>query len=95
MEERGHVRDRNRRVPLHAANIWVHPNTKGSRERLVGGKPILLEAVAGIAVYPGGDFPRLPILGLRAIAENNLVLKVSGRRREANLRPAHRWWPFD
>ncbi|MDB5313929.1 MAG: hypothetical protein JWO38_8131 [Gemmataceae bacterium] len=90
----GHIREQDNRIPLRSANIWVHPNERGERERLADRSPHLVEAENGIAVYPTGDFPRLPILGLRAIAENNLVLKVDGRRREATLRTPIRWWPF-
>ena len=87
------VRDRGQRILLRAANIWAHPTESGSRDRLANRPPHLLAAPKGIAIYPG-DFPRLPILGLRAIAENELVLKVDGARREATLRTAKLWWPF-
>ncbi len=88
------IRDRGRRVLLRAANIWVHPNERGSRDRIAEGLPQFIKSNRGIAVYPGNDFPRLPILGLRAIAENNLLLKVDGPRREATLRTPIHWWPF-
>jgi hypothetical protein len=90
----GTSRDRGQRILLRAANIWIHPNERGSRERLAERSPHLIEAKKGIAVYPGDDFPRLPIMGLRAIAENNLILKVDGARRRATLRTPIRWWPF-
>ena len=64
------------------------------RDRLAGILPHMLAAPRGIAIYPDGDFPRLPILGLRAIAENGLILKADGRRREATLMIARKWWPF-
>ena len=67
---------------------------RGNRESLADRPPHLIDADHGIAVYQDGDFPRLPILGLRAIAENNLVLTVDGKRRLATLRAAIRWWPF-
>jgi hypothetical protein len=88
------VRDRGRRIDLRSANLWVHTNAVGQREVLSDGPPHRLIANAGIAVYPGDDFPRLPILGLRAIAENDLLLTVNGRTREATLRTPRRWWPF-
>lgn len=88
------IRERRQRITLRAANIWAHPNERHSRERLASRPPILVEADAGIAVYPGNDFPRLPILGLRAIAYNQLVLEVSGAKRQATLRTANRWWPY-
>lgn len=93
----GGVRDRDRgqRLDLLAATIWVYRNAPGSRERLADQAPFPLGGTPGIAVYPAGvEFPRLPILGLRAIAENKVVLVVNGDRREATLRTARRWWPW-
>ena len=91
----GPIRDRGQRVMLRPANLWVHPNVPHHRDRLVDRPPCLVSAPRGIAVYPGAEFPRLPILGLRAVAENELMLKVNGRRREATLRmPIAWWWPF-
>jgi len=88
------IRDRGQQVLLRAANIWVHPNVRRSRDKIDEKPPHFIDATRGIAVYPGSDFPSLPILGLRAIAENNLVLKVNGPGREATLRTPNRWWPF-
>lgn len=90
----GTTSDRGTRVPLRAANIWVHPNRPRAREVNTERAPYPLKTEFGIAVYPAGDFPRLPLLGLRAVAENDLVLKVNGRRREATLRAPRGWWPF-
>lgn len=89
------VRDRNQRLFLRAANIWIHANERGNREELAKQSPHLVDALQGIAVYPGEDFPRLPIFGLRAIAENDLILKVNGHQREATMRTANKWWPFE
>jgi hypothetical protein len=91
---RGHARDRLQRVVLRYANIWIHANEAGSRDRLADRPPVLLTARTGIAVYPPGDFPRIPLLGLRTIGENGLILKLDGVRREATLRTPIRWWPF-
>jgi hypothetical protein len=91
----GTVRHSGRRVTLRRATIWVHPNRPRSRDRATDRPAQGLVADPGIAVYPSGvDFPRLPILGLRAISENKLVLIINGHRREATLRTAYRWWPF-
>jgi hypothetical protein len=90
----GVSREREQRLLLREANIWVHPNVRGVRDQLADRPPHLIEAQRGIAVYPAGDFPRLPILGLRAIAENGLILNVNGSRRQATLRTPIRWWPF-
>ena len=90
----GAVRDRGERILLREANVWLHPNRPGVSRPDDERTPHPIAAKAGIAVYPGDDFPRLPILGLRAIAENDLLLTVDGRRRTATLRTARRWWPF-
>jgi hypothetical protein len=90
----GAIRDRGQRILLRSANIWVFRNERGSRNRVINYTPNLLKAEGGIAIYPGIEFPRLPILGLRAIAENNLLLKIDGQRREATLWPPIKWWPF-
>jgi hypothetical protein len=90
----GAVRDRGQRIALRVANLWVHTNERGSRVRLTDRPPHRLNVSTGIAVYPGVDFPRLPILGLRAIAENALTLNIYGSRREATLCTPFRWWPF-
>jgi hypothetical protein len=87
------VRDRGQRLLLRAANIWCHPNECGSRHRSSDQQPYGLAAPKGIAIY-SGDFPRLPILGLRAIAENELILKINGKRRYATLHTPSKWWPF-
>jgi hypothetical protein len=89
------ARDRGLRLTLRTAEIWVHRNQPGTRDRLAAAEPYGLSAPRGIAVYPSAtNFPRLPLLGLRAITRNRLVLVVNGHRREATLRTAYRWWPL-
>jgi hypothetical protein len=88
------IHDRDQLVSLRAASLWIHPNVRGLHEKLAQTIPYRIDAKRGIAVYPGSDFPRLPIFGLRAIAENNLVLKVDGAKRRATLQTARTWWPW-
>jgi hypothetical protein len=79
---------RGTRLPLLAANVWVHPNRAGTRDELSGRPPVPLELPRGIAVYPR-DVPnpaRLPVLGLRALVVNNLRLSVDGKLRQVTLR---------
>jgi hypothetical protein len=91
----GMARERGRRITRRAARIWIRPSATGSQGPAADGPPFLLTNFEGIAVYPPElMFPRLPILGLRAISDNRLVLIVNGDRREATLRTACRWWPF-
>jgi hypothetical protein len=90
----GGARDRGQRVILRAAKLWVHPHVVGQRDCSSSAPGHAIKADQGIAVYPGSDFPRLPIMRLRVIAKNNLILKVDGRRREATLRTPFKWWAF-
>ncbi len=88
------VRHRGQRLLQRAANIWVDANERKELEQLEEQRPQLVQARSGIAVYPGDEFPRLPIFGLGAIAENELILKVDGLKREATLRTPNSWWLF-
>jgi len=92
---RGSVRGQGRRLPLRAAQLWLHGNEPGSWDRLA--KPSLhrLLVPEGIIIYPSGaHFPRLPLLGLRAILRNKLHLYVDGGTGLVHLRTRRRWWPF-
>jgi hypothetical protein len=94
LPEIGHARDRGRRISLDPADVWIHRTEPGSHDRLTGDPPHAVSAAQGIAVYPSAQsFPRLPLLGLRAITRNRLILVVNGYRREATLRTAFAWWP--
>ena len=92
----GAVRDKERgiRILRRHANIWMHCNKPGRRDEIADRPPERLRTPDGIVVYPDGAFPRLPLIGLRAISENQLILKVDGNRREAVLLSARQWWPF-
>lgn len=83
----GKVREGERSLSLHAATVWIHRNVPG-RLDLRTGQPFRLQLPEGIAIYPTdeSDYPRLPLLGLRAILKNNLELTIDGRRKHASLR---------
>jgi hypothetical protein len=67
-------------------NIWLHSNERGEMA-VSGNEPIFLEVLNGIAVYPdGAEYPRLPLLGLRAILSNRLHLVIDGERTSVTLR---------
>jgi hypothetical protein len=92
---RGEVLQEGRRFPLRAAQLWVHPNAPGQWDRVSGGDPYLLEVPEGIVVSPAGStYPRLPLLGLRAIMRNKLRLTVNGGSGLVSLRARSWWWPF-
>jgi len=82
----GTMREGGRAPCLRFANVWVHRNRSG-RNDLGGREPFLLALKEGIAVYPddGSNYPRLPLLGLRAIIKNNLRLVIDGKRKHASL----------
>jgi hypothetical protein len=83
-------------VPLYGADLWIHPNRPGERDRFTDARPFRLTLAQGIAVYPAdtpGE-PRLPLLGLRALVKNNLHLTIDGKNRRVGLRTARRFWLF-
>jgi hypothetical protein len=82
----GYARHSGRRVPLHAADLWLHRNVRGQRDQLRG-TPQFLQIERGIAVYPDeAKFPRLPLVGLRTVLDNHLQVAVDGGRRWVNVR---------
>ena len=83
----GRVRQAGKRILLQAANVWVHRNLRGERDLLGDEPPYLLNLPRGIAVHPASEaYPRLPLLGLRAIVSNRLYLAVDGERQHVSLR---------
>jgi hypothetical protein len=83
----GVIRDREYSPSLRFAKIWIHRNRAGTRD-LSKVEPFLLRLDAGIAVYPSdkSNYPRLPLLGLRAILDNDLKLVLDGKRNHVSLK---------
>jgi hypothetical protein len=73
------------KAPFHRAKVWIHPNEPGQRDKLAGLPPFPLELREGIAVHLGTDSPRLPLLGLRALMQNGLLLMMDSKRRAVDL----------
>ncbi len=85
LRQLGHIRHSGRRIELHAARLWLHHNEPG--KPTVASHQHLLDFTRGIAVFPDeAKYPRLPLLGLRAITGNDLHLSIDGERRLVNLR---------
>jgi hypothetical protein len=78
------VRESSNRGILRSAGLWLHSD----------GDPYKLEADEGIAVMDG-DWPRLPILGLRALTNSKLQTFIYGDTKQVVIRTPPRWfWPF-
>jgi hypothetical protein len=80
-------------VMRRRATVWLYPNMPG-RQGVASGRPSLrLRMAKGIAVYsqdavPPG--PRLPLLGLPALLENDLDLWLDPQRRQITVQRG-RW----
>jgi len=82
-------------VPQLAANVWLHPNVSGDRDRIADRAPYRLEILPGIAVVPEPESdPRLPLVGLRAVRWNHLRVSVNGDRCRVAIRTRPRFWFF-
>ncbi len=77
--KRGLVNVGGRTIPLHAANVWIHPDS---------GDPFHLRMEEGIAVYPPdvANPARLPILGLRGLVRNGLRIVIDGKTKDVTIR---------
>ena len=82
----GSIREGGRTVSRRRAHVWVHRNQSGKRD-LSDRDPYLLVLDEGITIYPddGSNYPRLPLLGMRAIVKNNLKLLIDGKRKHVSL----------
>jgi hypothetical protein len=91
----GAARESGQRLPLHAADLWLHLNRAKTREISEHRQPARLGLRQGLTVYPDETAPRLPILGLRALTVNHLRSLIDGEKREVTIYTARpRWWPF-
>lgn len=90
----GSVKIANNRVPLLAANIWIHPNRSGERDHFADQPPFCIPLDSGIALYPHDTphVPRLPLVGLRGLRRADLQLHVDCRRCRVSLRTLRTFW---
>lgn len=90
----GSVRERGRYLPLYAAHLFLNPNVPGLTDRAEEGQPFRITLPRGITVYPEGDYPRLPLIGLRTLLQGRLRLRIDADRRSVSLTAPPHWWPF-
>ena len=72
------------KVPLKDAELLLFSNQPGTRDALLGAHRLSISQ--GIAVYPDTGGPRLPLLGVRAMASSGLRVTIDGRRRTFSIR---------
>ena len=75
-------------VKCRRANVWLYPNIPGRQDVMSDRPPFRLKMSKGIAVYtkdhvPPG--PRLPLLGLPAILDNDLDAWLDPERRHVTV----------
>jgi hypothetical protein len=92
----GSIRITGRRVPLLAANVWIHRNQAGQRDAFANRPPFCVPLDSGIAVYPQGTpaVPRLPLLGLRGLRRADLQLHVDCCKCRVDLYTTRQFWLF-
>jgi hypothetical protein len=89
------LRAHGRQIPLYAANLWIHANVPGQRDRFADHTPFLTELHRGIDICEGADgYPRLPLLGARALRQRQLQLSIDYGRCQVWLRTPKRFWFF-
>jgi len=92
---REYRRARGQPVPWYHANVWLHPNEPGERDRFANRPPFCLQLRTGIGITPRpSTTPRLPLLGLRALFAAGLQLSLDCRRGLLSLRTPRRFWIF-
>jgi hypothetical protein len=75
---------------LRRSGLLLHRNAPGKRDELSTKSPYALTLPEGVVVYPRGEGMRLPVLGLRALLQNDLrtvidfnSVSISARRADA------------
>jgi len=74
-------------VELKEAAVAIHRNSPGNRDEFLGYEPYPLTLSEGIAIHRESDpfAPRLPLLGLRALVKNGLLLSIDGEHLHVSL----------
>ena len=89
------MRAHDRRIPLHAANVWLHPNRRGKRDEFSGAAPFLLEIQGGIGICDDNElYPRLPLLGPLAFRPSGMEVCIDHAKYLINARTPRRFWFF-
>lgn len=83
---REHLRVYGKQANIHEADLWLHRNVAGRRDRSRRTTPTRLQLDLGIVISPVSDQPRLPLLGLVAIRKSGLKIMIDGGKGRVSLR---------
>ena len=89
------MRPSGRRIPLHAAHVWLHPNKRGKRDEFSGAAPFRLVIERGIGISDTREvYPRLPLLGPLAFTPSGMEVCIDHARYLINACTPRRFWFF-
>jgi hypothetical protein len=82
-----HIQFGQERILAWDIALWVFPNVVGTRTPDPSGNPVHLRIPSGVVLTPPGSAytKEKPLLGLRAIRVNNLLLRFDGLRGSVSL----------
>jgi len=88
------MRTHDRVIPLHGASVWLHANVPGRRDEFSRARPFLLEITEALH-YLGADlYPRLPLLGARAMRAAKLRVSIDYSKCRVTVNTERRFWFF-
>ncbi len=88
LELLGHVKINGQVVTRRQAKVWVYPNIPGRQEVAYGMPPFWVKIPKGVAIYPSDSVtpgPRLPLLGLPSLLNNDLDWWLDPERRHITV----------
>ena len=89
------LRASGRFIPVFLAKIWLHCNPPGERDKFADVTPFPLPLHQGIGVCADPDgYPRLPLLGARALRQHRLYLTIDYEKCRVSMRTPRRFWWF-
>ena len=89
------MRTHERVISLYAANPWLHGNQAGQRDQWTSASPFLLELNRGIGISNDEEiYPRLPLLGARALRSAKLQVFLDYQQCRLSVRTPRRFWIF-
>ena len=89
------LRSSGRLIPVYLADVWLHRNVPGERDRFPDVAPFRLALHFGIGICTDPDlYPRLPLLGARAFRQNELLVTIDYKKCRVSIRTPRRFWFF-